>query len=631
MGKEDNKREFKILDDRSHVLLRPNMYLGAVTLTSKDQWILNTETNTYSFKTVSFVPALLKCIDEIIDNCIDVAIETDFKKISKISVEVGDTSFHVVDNGPGIPVAPPKTPDPKGRLCPEVAWTVKQAGTSFSENRKGPSANGVGSTCVNIFSKKFVGISDDGKKKQRVECEDNMAKIKASKPLQSSGRSGVDVYVEPDLARFGLEKITESHKSLVYQRLVNLAICFPKLKFFFNKQLIKVNEKNFAKMFSENAVIASSDNATIIVFPNEYDEFKQYSYVNGLNCIRGGSQVDYVSGEICGRIRDKLVKKFKSIRPGDVKNRLCLVVFLTDFSNAQFDAQTKELLSNSVSDIRSHLDGKIDFDAFAKQILKNDAIINPIVETFKIKEELKSRQELRQSKKAKVRSDKYMAPIGERKYLALCEGASAMSGISGCVGRQGIGYYALRGLAVNVINASMQKIVANQEFKDILNILELDITKDKGEKKDISFEKVMLTSDSDVDGSHICSMLLGWFAKFAPNLFDEKRICRLVTPLIIIEDSKGKVVKYFLSLDEFKQYEASGKKINGKIRYLKGLGSWERSQLQDLISTYGFDNFVFYYKMDDEGKVYLQHWLADSEVDKRKEYIKNFDFDINAV
>lgn len=631
MGKEENKREFKILDDRSHVLLRPSMYIGGIALTSKEQWILNPETNTYTFKSISFVPGLAKCIDEIIDNCIDVAIESDFKKISKVSVEVSDTWFRVIDNGPGIPVAPPKTPDPKGRLCPEVAWTVKQAGTSFSENRKGPSANGVGSTCVNIFSKKFIGISDDGKKKQRVECEDNMAKIKASKPMQSSGHSGVDVYVEPDLKRFGLEKITDEHKSLVYQRLVNLAICFPKLKFYFNKQVIKVNEKNFAKMFSDNAMVVSSKNATIVVFPNEYDEFKQYSYVNGLNCIRGGTQVDYVAGEICNRIRDKLVKKYKSIRPGDIKNRLCLVVFLTDFENAQFDAQTKELLSNSVTDIRNHIDGQIDFDVFVKQILKNEAIINPIVETFKIKEELKSRAELRQSKKAKVRSDKYMSPIGERKYLALCEGASAMSGISGCVGRQGIGYYALRGLAVNVINASMQKIVANQEFKDILNILELDITKDKGEKKDISFEKVMLTSDSDVDGSHICSMLLGWFAKFAPNLFDEKRICRLVTPLIIIEDNKGKVIKYFLSLDEFKQYEASGKKINGKIRYLKGLGSWERSQLQDLINTYGFDNFVFYYKMDDEGKVYLQHWLADSEVDKRKEYIKNFDFDINAV
>lgn len=627
---EENKREFKILDDRTHVLSRPGMYVGSTTMTKRDTWILDTNTKTFSFKEISYVPALAKCIDEIIDNSLDVAIETDFKQISKISVEVSDTWFRVIDDGTGIPVMPPKTPDPKNRLCPEIAWTVKQAGTSFSENRKGVSANGVGSTCVNIFSKKFVGISDDGKKKQKVICTDNMANIKTSKPSASSGKSGVDVYVEPDLQRFGLDKITDFHKSLVYQRLVNLAFCFPKLKFYFNKKHINVNEKHFAKMFSDNTVIASSKNTTILVFPNEYDEFKQYSYVNGLNCIRGGTQVDYICTEICNRIREKLVKKYKNIRPGDIKNRLCLVVFMTNFQNAQFDAQTKEMISNSVSDIKKHINDEIDFDAYAKQILKNREIIDPIVETFKIKEEIKTKHDLKQSKKEKVRSDKYMPPIGEKKYLALCEGASAMSGISGCVGRQGIGYYACRGLAINAYNSSLQKLSSNQEFKDIMNILDLDITKDT-KTKTISFDKIMLTADSDTDSNHICAMFLGWFARFSPNLFEEGKICRLITPLIIIQDNKGKIVKYFLSLSEFKEYEKSDKKVQGKITYLKGLGSWERADLQYLIDTYGFENFVFEYKMDEEGQVYLQNWLVDDNVDRRKTYIKDFDFDINAV
>jgi len=84
-------------------------------------------------------------------------------------------------------------------------------------------------------------------------------------------------------------------------------------------------------------------------------------------------------------------------------------------------------------------------------------------------------------------------------------------------------------------------------------------------------------------------------------------------------------------LQEFKEYEKSGKKVTGKLTYLKGLGSWERSDLQYLIDTYGFETFIFDYKMTPEGKIYLKNWLVDEEVDKRKEYIKNFDFDINAV
>lgn len=623
------KREFKILGDREHCLARPAMYIGSITMTDREMWLLDTKTNTFSFKSVSYVPGLAKCIDEIIDNCIDVAIESNFKIISKISVEVADTWFRVIDNGPGIPVAPPKTPDPKKRLCPEIAWTVKQAGTSFSENRKGPSANGVGSTCVNIFSKKFIGISDDGKEKQRVECSNNMANIKASEPMKSSGKSGVEVYVEPDLARFGLEKITDEHKSLIYQRLVNLAICFPKLKFFFNKKQIRVNEKNFASMFSENAIVASSDNATIVVFPNEYDEFKQYSYVNGLNCIRGGTQVDYVANEICTRVKDKLVKKYKSIRPGDVKNKLCIVVFLTDFANALFDAQTKELLSNSVADIRSHFGGKIDFDLLAKQILKSEAIISPIVETFKIKEELKSRQELKKSKKIHVKSDKYMAPIGERKYLFLCEGQSATSSLCSCIGRNGCGFYSLRGLPINALENSMQKLAANQEFKDVMSILDLDVTKNADENSFLSFEKVIIATDQDLDGIHLTSMLIGWFRKFAPSLFKKGKICKLQTPLVIVKDSKDAIKEYFFDLESFKRWEEKNKNTKLNIIYQKGLGSIERSDISWLMSQQGgLEKFL--YSLDEDADAFknVDLWLT-GDAEPRKEKLRQYTLDIN--
>lgn len=101
-----------------------------------------------------------------------------------------------------------------------------------------------------------------------------------------------------------------------------------------------------------------------------------------------------------------------------------LVVFLTDFENAQFDAQTKESLSNSRGDILSHLKD-VDWDDLAKVVLKNASIINPIVETFKIKEELKARSEMKIKKRTKIKSDKYMSAIGKNRHLLLCEGLSA--------------------------------------------------------------------------------------------------------------------------------------------------------------------------------------------------------------
>lgn len=493
-----NNREFKVLNDIEHVLCRPNMYIGGISLINKEQWILNPETNKFYFGEVSIVPAILKCCSELLDNSIDVAIDTNFKYANVIKVVVTDTSIEVIDNGIGIPCTPPTGSNDKDpmKTCACLAWTTLKSGTSFSENRNKIGTNGVGSSCVNIFSKKFIGISNDGKLTQTITCTNNLSNIEASKVKKSKGPSGVTVYCEPDLERFGVEKIDDLHKLLVYQRLINLAISFPKITFYFNNKQIKVSNKNFNSYFSDACESVVSENATICVFPNEYDEFKHYSFVNGIDTFRGGAHVDYISNEICTRVRDKLVKKYKSIRPGDVKNKLSLVVFLTGFNNPEFDAQTKESLSNSPSHIAKHLNGQIDFDNFVKVILKNDNIINPIIETFKIKEELKARTELKKSKKVKVRSDKYISPIAHKQYLALCEGASAMSGISACLGRKNIGYYAMRGLPINAYDSSMQKIIANQELKDIINILNLDISKTDSEKT-IDFDKILITTDAD--------------------------------------------------------------------------------------------------------------------------------------
>lgn len=627
----NGNRKFKVLDDREHVLLRPNMYIGSVNSAPRDQWIYDKTENKFRYGTVNVVPALLKCASELIDNSIDVAIDTNFKAATKIKINVDAKSIEVIDDGIGIPCTVPdggNSKDPRD-TCVCLAWTKLKAGTSFDDNRKKIGTNGVGSSCVNVFSKVFIGKSDDGKKKQTIECRDNMTIINASKVGKSSGKSGVSVYCEPDLARFGLNEIDQTHIDLIYQRIVNLAICYPKIKFIFNGQQVKVNGKSFAQMFSDNSIWVASKNTTIVVFPNEYDEFKFYSCVNGIDTFRGGIHVDHISYEIANRMRDKLVKKFKAIRPGDIKNKLCVAVLLTDFTNPQFDSQTKESLQNTSADMVKHIGSEINFDMLAKQLLKSDAICGPIVDTFKLKEELKARQELKKVKKIKVKSDKYMKPIGNQKYLALCEGASAMSGISSCLGRDGIGYYAMRGLPLNAYDSSMQKIVANAELKDIINILGLDISKSENPKT-IDFDKILITTDADADGAHITAMLIGWFKRFSPNLFNEGRICKLLTPNVILEDSKGKIVKYFMNLSEFKAWEATNKNNKHKIVYLKGLGSWSREQLIDLIDTEGLEKFIVEYQLDANSGTYIDDWLGP-DAEKRKKYLREYTLDINAV
>ena len=622
-----SNREFKVLDDRQHVLERPSMYIGGVSLVNQDQWIVDQETGKFKYETLHVVPGLLKIINEIIDNSIDVAIDTNFKAATKIQVKIDNASVTVIDNGIGIPVKRLDNCDDE-RLLPEIAWTTLRSGTSFGDDREKIGANGLGSVAANIFSKVFIATSDDGKKQQTIKCYDNMSEIKAGKAKPSSGKSGVEVYFEPDLNRFGLSEIDQTHQNLVYQRLFNLAISFPKIKFSFNGKQISISEKKFASMFSENALVESSDNTTICVFPNEYDEFKFYAQLNGLNTFLGGSHIDYIANEITSRIRDKLVKKYKTLRPGDIKNKMGLAVVLTGFKNPEFNSQSKEELKNAWSDISKHIAGKIDFDVFAKKLLKCDAFIDPIVETFKIKEEFKARQELKQAKKVKVKSDKYMSPIGEHKYLFLCEGQSAQSSLCSCLGRDGCGYYACRGLPINCLDNSMQKIAANQEFKDVMNILGLDITKD-AENKTIDFDKIVIATDQDLDGIHLGSMLIGWFRKFAPNLFNEGRICKLQTPLIIVKDKKDNIKEYFFDLDSFKKWEKVSHNSQLKVFYQKGLGSIERSDMNWLMSNNGgMEQFLYQFHADENGFENVDLWLTgDSE--QRKDKLRKYTLDIN--
>ena len=623
-------REFKVLTDVEHVLTRPGMYLGAVTPTEKEQWIYSEESGKFEYKKITVVPALLKCASELIDNSIDVAIDTKFEYANKISVTVDEKSIKVEDNGIGISCSPPagydNTPE---NTCACLAWTTLKSGTSFSDDRDKIGTNGVGSSCVNVFSKLFIGISNDGKKSQTITCTDNLSNIKASKVKRSSGKSGCSVYCEPDLERFGLKKIDKTHIDAIYQRLISLNICYPKITFVFNGKKIKISNKNFSKLFSENAIAEISDNAAICVFPNEFDEFKSYSNVNGIETARGGTHVDFVSSEICSRIKDKLCKKFKSLKPGDVKNKISIAVFLTGFKNPEFDSQTKESLANSVSAVNKHFAGKIDFDALAKKILKSPEIIDPIVETFKIKEEMKARTALKQARKVKVKSDKYFPGIGKKKYLFLVEGLSAAGGLMKCLGRDEKYYYALRGLALNVYDSTLHKIAANQEVKDVMNILGLDLSK-SAETKFTDFEKIVIATDQDADGVHISAMLLGWWKKLAPNFFEDKKIYKLNTPIVIVKDKKEKIVKWFFTLNEFKTWEKSNKDSSLKIIYLKGLGSLEVADLDYIVAKAGFDSLLDEFTLDGESDKLFAEWLG-SDSEPRKKYLKDYVLDVDSI
>ena len=636
-----SEHKFEVLTGRLQILQRPTMWIGAVNKTTQKMFILTDDK--VEHREIEYVPGFKKICDEILDNSLD-ALIAHSNASGSIKVKIDEEKVSIEDDGPGIPVVKKKLSEIeeknlpaeearqiKNSYLPQLAWTRLFSGSNFQddENKTTIGAHGVGSTATAIFSTKFIGKTDDGNKSCVVKSLDNMEKV-SCKVGDTSGKSGTVVEFWPDLKRFGLDKIDQVYFDLMYQRLLCLAITFPKIKFSFNGKKIDNNEKKFLKLFSENVVSASFDKGFIGIYPNDSDEFNFFTYVNGMHMSRGGSHVDYMSWQIVSPIRDKLVKKYKTIKPADIRNRLSIVVFMRDFPNPKFDSQTKETLTNAQSEISNYLNNKIDFEKLAKDILKNNAVMTPIIDMFKIKEELKARQELKQAKKVKVKSDKYFPGIGEKKYLFLVEGLSAGGGLMKCLGRDGKYFYCLRGLALNAYDSSIQKIAANQEIKEVMNILNLDLTKKDDESQVIEFDKIVIATDADVDGINIASMLMGWWYKLCPSLYKQHKIYRLNTPIVIIEDAKENIKKWFFNLDDFKKWEATNNDKKLKIVYLKGLGSLSTSQLDYIIKQQGFESLLEEYTLDDMSDEYFKNWLGP-DAEPRKKYMKEYSFDINSI
>ena len=152
-----SKNDFKILDDREHILQRPSMYVGSIS--TEEQIDFNLIDEKISYHTVNVVPGLLKIINEIIDNSVDEAIKTKFEYANEISIDIDSTQVTVQDNGRGIPVVK----HPEG-YQPYLCWGRAKAGSNFNDDKNHTQIgmNGVGSFLTAVYSKQFIGETSDG-------------------------------------------------------------------------------------------------------------------------------------------------------------------------------------------------------------------------------------------------------------------------------------------------------------------------------------------------------------------------------------------------------------------------------------------------------------------------------------
>ena len=609
--------KMKTLTSVEHILVRPNLWIGSVSPSEKETWVLN-EDDTISFKKISYTEGLLKICNEAIDNSVDAGIKTNWEKSTKIDITITKDTFTCEDNGTGIPVEKNES----GEWIPVIATCVPMSGTNFEEDRNSIGANGVGIKAANIFSKKFECVTCDGKGKLKIVCTDNLSTKKVTE-LKPTAKTGTVISFSPDFDRFGVKEFRIELMTMIKTRLKFLSWFYPKCQFTFNGQKIGIKAKDIASMFPQPAVVLNEPNVYICIYPSE--EPYNLTYVNGLYMRRGGTQIDYILNKVITDIREKVSKKYKAIKPADIKNRLGIVCFFKGFPNCEFDSQTKETLTNSVGDITSYFQREqIDLDKFTDKILKQKEIINNITEMFRLKEELAEKKELAKLSKVKkeVDSEKYYPPIGKtaKKYLMITEGFSAFSGMSPILGRKEIGYYMLKGKILNVLDEKPATFMANQEINELVNILGIDIT---NPNTSITYDKIVILTDADADGNAIAGLVLTLFNRIAPNIIKQGRVCRLETPLLI--GSKGeKIEEYYFTLPD-----KSKMKKNLEYFYLKGLGSWTKNRFNQILEKEGgLEKLMVSYALDDKTDESIKKWFG-KESDGRKDALRGKEFHID--
>lgn len=616
--------KIKDLDPVDHILLRPSMYIGGISEAEKQVWMVDDE-DKVAFKKTAYAEGLVKICNEVIDNSIDEGIKTDWKHSNKIKITMDETSFTCEDNGRGIPV---EQNEDGSWMCVNAVCRPMSGSNFEDENSKTIGTNGIGCKGANIFSKKFEVVTCDGKAKMKITCTNNRSTEK-HQLLAASPRTGTVVSFTPDFARFGVKKFGPQYIDMIKTRLKFLSWFFPKCTITFNGQRLNMKVKDFAALFPQPNVVVNDPNIYVCVYPSEEPE--SLTYVNGIYLRRDGNHVDYILNKVIADIREKYAKKYKSMKPADIRNRLGIVVFFKGFPGCKFDSQNKETLTNAPSEISAYLrDNEFDLDKLSDKVLHTKPIIENIIELYKIKEEFAERKELEALSKTKkeVSSDKYFPPIAKtgQKYLMITEGFSAFSGISPILGRRGIGYYMLRGKIENILDkkatstGNKKGFMANQEVSELVNILGLKLD---GSTEDMTYDYVVILTDADPDGVAISGLITTMFHKLAPNMLKAGRVCRLNTPLLI--GLKGnKVEEYY-----FKFPDKSEMKKGLQYFYLKGLGSWTKERLTQVIDKEGgMENLLMKFNYDDKAEESIINWFGPDPTE-RKARLRGHEFHIN--
>lgn len=599
-----------IEDDNQYVLMKPNIYIGSTQKNQVDTYLC--ENNKFEKKTIEYIPAFIKIIDEVCANCVDEFIKTNGKFANKIKIETDQVGrITISDNGRGLSSEiEPTTQLPQA----VIAFTKLKAGSNFEKESESIGQNGVGASLVNIFSKEFFVETSDGIKKTTINCSNNNSKLTWNQRKNTQQYTIVSFL--PDYPRFNMETLDEISLKLIEKRLINLNLTYPEISFTFNgKVLPKMTLKNYINMFEQDCLFFSeySENVDIAIIPWQ-KETEFISFVNGVDTYKHGQHLVVFNRLMEKAIKDSSSKILKDVTLNQLLTNCKVILIVKKMKNPTFSAQIKDELTNSYSEVKEYF--KVDFDHLIVSMLRNKEFANAIQEYSDAINRLNERKNLEKDEKKlkKHKVSKYLAPISNRLdmcHFYLCEGDSAIAQLINVRDNFTAGY-PMKGKAIpNPRTAKMQKLLNNETLRDILALCGLKLSSPSID--DFKFKSIRILTDSDSDGDCITSQLLNIFYTFWPDLFKQNKIHRVISPLIIAKHKKTKNEEIFYSLAEFIK-EQNNYDI---LEYNKGLGSLTLKEYEKLVK----EPKIIEFTIDEFTDQKFELLFGKGQQDNRKEWL----------
>ena len=579
------EQNIQILEGLEAVRVRPGMYIGAT-----DQ------------------RGLHHLITEVVDNSID-EVMAGYADTVKIIIHA-DSSVTIEDNGRGIPIE--EHHQRPGLSTLEVVMTILHAGGKFGGGGYQISSglHGVGVSVVNALSEWCqVDVKRDGiLYRQRYERGIAVTPLEEV-DLVGEDDSGTITSFLPDLEvmetrDYNFDILAQRFREMAYlNRGMTIYMRDERtdreVTFYFEGGLVSfvryLNKGRGHLQARPVSTVRELDDVKVELAVQYNDGWNttEFSFANGINTADGGMHITGFRSALTRTLNDYarkiglLKEKDSNLTGDDVRQGLTAVVSVK-VPNPQFEAQTKAKLNNA--EVRPIVE-TITADMLTKYLEETPseakAIIAKCVLSAHAREAARAARDLIQRKSAlDTTLPGKLADCSEKNAdrceLYLVEGDSAGGSAKQGRDRHFQAILPLRGKILNVERARLDKMLANEEVKNIITAIGIGIG-DHFNMAKLRYGRVVIMCDADVDGAHIRTLLLTFFFRYMEPLITEGHLFIAQPPLFHVK--MGKNIHYVYSDEErnslIEEYKASHNGKEPEVGRYKGLGEMNPETLWD--------------------------------------------------